>query len=103
MGAISKLTVGTVTATPITATVWGNNVQVVEDISTTTATTKFTVFLPKQLGGGPTTVGATVGVGGLYNFFKGMNYPMPYRPGDIVGYIQSITGTVNFIIIESGA
>lgn len=104
MAAFTKITVTSTTVTPITATVYGNTIQVQEDVSLTNyPSTDFVIFKTTPLGGAPSTQGRQVTAGNSYDFFKGLTVPQPYHPRDIVGYIKTITGTTQFIIDESGA
>lgn len=104
MAAFTKITVTSTTVTPITATVYGNAIQVAEDASLTNwPSTDFVIFKVNPLGGGPSVQGKQLPAGSQYDFFKGINVAQPFHPRDIVGYIQAVTGTTQFIIDESGA
>lgn len=104
MAAFTKITVTSTTVTPITATVYGNTIQVSEDVSVTNyPSTEFVIFKVNPLGGAPSTQGRQVSAGSQYDFTKGLTVAQPFHPRDIVGYIQTITGTTSFIVDESGA
>lgn len=104
MAALTKITVTSTTVTPITATVYGNSIQVSEDASLPGfPSTDFVIFKTNPLGGGPSAQGRQVTAGNQYDFFKGLVVAQPFHPRDIVGYIQTVTGTTSFIVDESGA
>lgn len=104
MAAFTSITVTSTTVTPIIATVYGNRIQVQEDVAVTNwPSTNFTIFKINQIGGGPSSQGKQVTAGAPYDFFKGVTVSQPFHPGDIIGYIKTLTGTTVFIVDESGA
>lgn len=104
MAAFTRITVTTGTPVPITATIYGNSIQVAEDVAAAGYPTgDFVIYKANPLGGAPSTQGRQVSAGNSYDFFKGFTVPQPYHPRDVVGYIQTITATTEFIVDESGA
>ena len=94
-GYTTQITVSNITASLVTANTYCSRITVAEDPSVANwPTQEFTVVK-----GESTNPSRSIPTGGTYTFVTSGN--APFRPGDVVGYIQAASGTTTFFQDEN--
>ena len=91
------------TTIAITATQWESQVTV-QELPTVAnfPTVQLQVYKPSPTGGAATGP-RPLSLGQSYTFFKGDAAHLGYRPGDIVGYVSTVTGSSTLVVDEGGS